>query len=118
MLETKDVSLDNLAGGAVVERFNDALFEVLINILDPNTTLGKRSVTLKVDIKPDENRDFGRVDIICKTSLAPSSPLATKIYIGRDKSGPIATEYNPQQLTLPEPEKAPVTPLKSVGGSN
>jgi len=120
MLEQKDVSLDNLAGGAVVERFNDALAEVLTNILDPNTTLAKRAISLKVEIKPDENRDFGAIDITCKTTLAPSTPLKTKIYIGRDKTGPVATEYNPQQLSLPEPnaEKTAITQLRSVGGQN
>lgn len=118
MLEQKDVSLDNLAGGAVVERFNDAMKEVLGNILDPNTTLAKRAITLKLEIKPDENRDFGRVDITCKTSLAPATPLATKVYIGRDKTGPCATEYNPQQLSLPDTtSKATVSPLRSVGGA-
>jgi len=117
MLEQKDVSLDNLANGAVVERFNDALKEVLGNIIDPNTTHAKRAITLKVEIKPDENRNFGAIDITCKTSLAPTMPLKTKVYIGQDKTGPVATEYNPQQLALPNTsEKGTVSTLRSVGG--
>lgn len=53
MKDQEDVTLSNLAGGGVVERFDDELKVVLKNMLDPNTTLGVREVNLKVKIKPD-----------------------------------------------------------------
>ncbi len=118
MTEPENVSLQNLARGAVVERFDDALRSVLDNIMDPNTTHAAREITLKVKIKPDQNRDFGGVDVTCTTKLAPASPLGTKIFIGRDKTGPVATELDPKQPGLPgvaEP-KASVTKLRAVGG--
>ena len=118
MTEAENVSLQNLARGAVVERFDDALRSVLDNIMDPNTGLTARTITLKVKIKPDQNRDFGGVSVDCDTKLAPPTPLGTKIFIGRDKTGPVATELDPKQPGLPgvaEP-KAPVTKLRAVGG--
>jgi hypothetical protein len=95
------VSLQNLARGAVVERFDDELRKVLDNIIDPNTTLATRKITITVAIKPDKDRDFGGVDVTCKSTLAPASPLGTKIFIGRDKSGAVASEVDPRQHTLP-----------------
>lgn len=118
-LEQEDVSLSNLLGGAVVERFDDEMKAVLKNILDPNTTLSAREITLKVKIKPDQDRDLGKIDIEVKSKLAPSAPLATKVWIGLDKTGPCATEYNPHQPSLPEVNtpRPTVTVLRTAGGN-
>ena len=112
------VSLHNLARGAVVERFDDAFASTLDNILDPNTTLAARTITLKVKIKPDQNRDFGNVDVTCSASLAPASPVQTKIFIGRDRNVAVATEYDSKQPDLPNTTTENVTPIRSVGGKN
>jgi len=58
-LET--VSLDNLGGGAAVEKFNDELVEVLRNIQDPNTSpTAMREIKLTVSLKPAEDRASAR----------------------------------------------------------
>lgn len=114
------VSLSNLARGAVVERFDDELRRCLENIQDPNTTLAVRTITLKVKIKPDQNRDFGGVGVTCSSTLAPACPVETKISIGKDKSGAIATEFDSRQPGLPgvvETKPAAVLPIRSVGGA-
>lgn len=120
--EQEDVSLSNLMMGAACERFDDELKAVLKNILDPNTTLAARKITLEVVIKPDKNRDFGAIDVTCKSKLAPAAPIGTKIFIAATSKGAVATEYNTAQQTLPF-EKLPseaikVTPIRSVGGVN
>jgi hypothetical protein len=58
------IDLADFAGGAVSERFNQELKKVLENIADPNTDPKKaRTVTVKVTLKADENRDIADVDI-------------------------------------------------------
>jgi hypothetical protein len=117
MHEQEDVSLSNLAGGGVVERFDDELKNILANILDPNTTLAAREITLKVKIKPDKNRDFGSIDVEVKSKLAPAMPIGTKVFIAVTPSGAVATEYNPAQQSLPlDMKPGTVTPLRAVGG--
>lgn len=118
-LEAEDVSLSNLLGGGVVERFDDELKAVLRNILDPNTTLSAREITLKVKIKPDKDRDLGQIDIEVKPKMAPAAPLATKVWIGVDKTGPCATEYNPHQPSLAgiDTSRPAPTPLRAIGGN-
>lgn len=54
-LELNQMTLANLGGGAAVERFQEELQKVITNILDPNTEAqAKRSVVLKVTIKPEK----------------------------------------------------------------
>jgi hypothetical protein len=116
--EVADVGLVNLMGGLAVERFNDEFARVLANIVDPNTTLKERSITLKVKIKPDSARDLGRVVIDCDSKMAPVRPMESKVFIAITTKGPVATESNPNQPILPGVAAAggSVTQLRSVGG--
>ena len=94
------VTLANLARGAAVERFDDAFGKICENILDPNTDTQIREITLKVKIKPNENRDFCEATIKCEAKMAGATAVTTQFFIGRDAQGIVATEYNPQQLGL------------------
>lgn len=123
--EQEDVSLANLAMGGAVERFDDELKVVLRNILDPNTTLSARSITLTVKFKPDQNRDFSVASIDVKSKLAPSTPLQTKMFIADTKDGAVATEYSPKEPYLPgtglpgtNATTGNVTPLRTISGGN
>ena len=101
--------------GAAVERFDIALQEVLDNIQDVNTMpKKKRTITLKVEIEPDEQRGIGKVVVACESKLAPVKPFGTHIYMGRDKAGKgVATEMNPQG-SLFDQEKPEKTTEKAV----
>lgn len=116
------VTLENIGNGAAIELFNRELAAVLENILDVNTSeTAKRSITLKIDIKPASDRGMGAVDISCKSTLAPTHSFQTKLFFGRDKNGPKAVEYDPKQPFLPfsgqqpepmnEDKPANVTPI-------
>lgn len=95
------VTLDTLAQGAAIEKFEDELNRVLENILDPNTKpTAARSVTLVVSFKPDEDRSFANTLIEVKAKLAPSRGVGTAIYIDRHAGRAVATEYNPRQMRL------------------
>jgi len=94
------VSLENLGRGAAVEKFDDCLQQVLENILDPNTGASARAVTLKVTIKPNENRTLCSVSIACDPKLVFPKPFVTEMFVGSDGGKVIATEHNPKQDPL------------------
>jgi hypothetical protein len=82
------IDLADFAGGAVSERFNQELKKVLENIADPNTDPKKaRTVTVKVTLKADENRDIADVDISTSCTLVSAKPVATRIIMDRDSKG-------------------------------
>lgn len=102
MTEQPIVSLENLGRGAAVELFDDGLQKVLANINDLNTSAKTtRQVTLKVTIKPSENRDIAEVAIECVPKLAPVAPVGTRIAIGKTLSGKVeAREWNNPQADM------------------
>jgi hypothetical protein len=110
------MSLVGLLGGAAVEAFDYELARVAENVLDPNTVpTTTREITLKVKIKPTPDRELGAVEIHCAAKLAPSQPLATRLYFGMQNGKAIAIENNPKQQKLPEME--PVK-LRAIGGED
>lgn len=92
------INLEKFAEGALAEKFNTGLKEVLENIADPNTEAKKkRKMTVELTFNPDEERELSLVDIVVKTKLMPKKPIATKIMIDRDGNGGIvASEYKNQ----------------------
>ena len=82
------VSLDLIAGGDALMKFNRELGRVTRNILDMNTDAKKkRTITLKIDFVPDEARSNIITTVTCKSTLAPESPAKTLIYLALDASG-------------------------------
>jgi hypothetical protein len=109
------VSLENLGRGAALEKFEDALKAVIADVLDENTTLAARTITLKVTVKPDENRDLCKVGIDCKAGLAPRRPFVTNIFVGMQAGQPVATEHNPNQPPLPGMDRSKVVGINREG---
>ncbi|WP_261178828.1 replication terminator protein [Anaerobacillus sp. CMMVII] len=84
------LDLNNLADGAVAERFNQELRKILENISDPNTDAKKvRKLTLTVSFKADDQRDIAAVGVQAKTTLAPARDIETKIVLDWDSNGQI-----------------------------
>lgn len=99
-----EVTLDNLRSGAAVEMVNNALEEVWANVLDPNTNAtAKRSVVLKIEFKPAQDRASSPVTIAVEKKLASQAAVSAHVNIGTDHNGiAIASEYmNPNQNELP-----------------
>lgn len=92
------INLEKFAGGALAEKMNGVLKEVLENIADPNTDYKfKRKLTLELTFESGEDRELAEVTILAKTKLAPNKPIATKLVIGTDgKGGVLASEYKKQ----------------------
>jgi hypothetical protein len=100
------VSLETFAQGALKERFEDALSQVVENIYDLNTeptTVREISITIK--IKPSESREMAGVRADVKTKLAPHKGIGTAFYMGTIEGEFIAVENNPRQLGFDEAVK-------------
>lgn len=96
--ELQEVSLETLGGGAAIERFNYELEKVLENIGDPNTKAdAMREVTLKIRIKPNEDRSFCVVEIQVNGKLASIKPEHSSFHLTKRGNRMVATEYNPRQ---------------------
>lgn len=92
------INLQTFAGGALAERMNQAIQEVLENIADPNTDVGiKRKLNLEMKFSASEDRELTEVQITAKTKLAPRSSVSTKIIIDRNLDGDVlGTEFKKQ----------------------
>lgn len=105
------ISLEQLAGGALQEKFNTAVRQVLENMQDPNTSFkNKRAVTVKLAFIQNEARTETTVEMSVDTRLAPVMPVRTEMAIGKDlKTGELyAEEYGKQirgQMSLEDYQK-------------
>lgn len=92
------INLQTFAGGALAERMNQAIQEVLENISDPNTDWKpKRKLTMELKFETKEDRELTEVSITAKTKLAPRSTVSTKIIIDRNLEGDVlGTEFKKQ----------------------
>ena len=105
------VNLEEFAGGALQEKFDDAMDKVLTNLMDPNTPWkNKRKINVEITFEQNEDRDDTSVNVSVVPKLAPVKPIATRMAIGKDiKTGEVfAEEYGSQikgQMTLDDYEK-------------
>lgn len=93
------VNLETFAGGALQEKFDAAMEQVLANMLDPNTPWkNKRSITVSVTFEQNEDRDDTTVDVSVVPKLAAAKSIGTRMAIGKDiKTGKLyAEEYGSQ----------------------
>lgn len=82
------LTLANLAGGAVLERFNIEMGKVIANVADPNTDAKKkRTVTIKVTVSPNADRSMATLEIETKAGIMPAVPVSTVIAIDTDYRG-------------------------------
>lgn len=93
------VNLQDFAGGALQEKFNSAMQQVLENMTDPNTSWKtKREINVKISFEQNEDRDDTAVDVSVVAKLAPSKSIGTRMAIGKNiKTGELyAEEYGSQ----------------------
>lgn len=80
-----DLQLSDLANGAVQEKLDIEFKKIFDNIHDLNTNASdKRAVTIKLEFKPDDNRQTVSVTSDFTTKLANVIGVSTTILTGRD----------------------------------
>lgn len=114
------VNLETFAGGALQEKFDDAMEKVLVNMTDPNTPWKiKRKITVEVTFEQNEDRDDSTVNVSVVPKLAPVKPVSTRMAIGKDlETGQVfAEEYGSQcrgQMTLDDYQRDQIVDGKTV----
>jgi len=121
------ITVENLAGGGLVERIHEEIERVVANICDPNTPSTKaRKVKMEMVIKPDEDRSMGSVTVQVSSVLAPPKPIVTAIRLGADPitgevgASELTSGENPNQARLPEVDKnasGKITKFAGNGGN-
>ncbi|MGP9043369.1 replication terminator protein [Cytobacillus kochii] len=82
-----DFPLSELANGAIQEKLDHELEKVFKNIHDPNTKAeDKRTITIKIEFVPDENRQTVKVSSNISLKLANVKDVSTTVLTGVDIS--------------------------------
>lgn len=92
------ISLQEIAGGALQEKADQAFAKVMENMQDPNTPWkNKRKINICLSFGQNEDRTDCTCDIAVDTKLAAVKPVSTKFYTEKDlDTGTIFTqEYGP-----------------------
>lgn len=114
----ENIGLENIAGGAAIEKFDNEFQEVLKNIKDMNfPATEKRKIILELEIKPSPERNYGTASIRCYSKLPKKNDFPSGMYIGTDKNGDVfASENMPKQQTFADFENnqrsEKITPLE------
>lgn len=121
-----EVLLSELNEGALQERFNFELAQVVKNILDPNTDPDKkRKITIDVTVLSDEYREDLIFDVQVKSKLAPRDNVSARVLIGKNAKGEaIANElksgqrgqlyFDEKDSTLKDDKGTPVTEIEET----
>lgn len=94
----KKESILQMGRGAFAERADYEMNRVIDNILDPNTkATAKRKVTLTLEMVPDKERSQISVVVTSKSTLAPTNPAGTTLFVSADANGEmVVVEAVPQ----------------------
>lgn len=80
-----DLPLSALANGAIQEKLDVELGKIFDNIHDPNTKAeDKRTVTIKLEFVPDENRQTVKLNSNIAVKLANVRDVAVTVLTGKD----------------------------------
>ena len=111
-------SILEMAHGAILERVDYEMAKILDNILDANTeATAKRRMTLTLTFAPDGERATVAVSATAKTTLAPTNPAVTSLYLTKREGKAQAVEMVPQipgQTSLDLEEQAMPSALKVI----
>lgn len=106
----KHMNMEEFANGAFTSQINRELEKVTENIQDPNTdATAKRRITVVIEFKPNDARNFVTTGVQAKSTLAPALGAVTALNMGKNlKTGEVeAVEIGnqiPGQMSMDEVE--------------
>lgn len=81
-------SMDKFMGGAMAEKFSEAMDDVAANVLDPNTKADAvRKINIELTINPNKERDIAAITVEVKKRLAGHKPIESRVAFDRDLEG-------------------------------
>lgn len=107
----KHFNMEEFANGAFTQQINRELEKVTQNIQGPNTdATAKRRITVVIEFKPNEERNFVTTGVQAKSTLAPSLGAVTALNMGKNlKTGEVeAVEIGnqiPGQMSIGDMEE-------------
>lgn len=91
--------LDQLMDGAITKRFNDELTRLWDNVYDMRAPATKaRTITLKVTIKPNANRDAAAIFYDIKSAPAAPEALQQTVFMRQRDDGSVQVTEQTDQL--------------------
>ncbi len=108
-------SILQMARGAIQERADYEITKILENILDPNTSAtAARKLTITLTLKPDDTRQNIAVGVVAKSTLSPTNPVTTSLFVADEDTIVEMVPQVPGQLDLDGQEEAPAPVLKMI----
>lgn len=81
-MKAESSSILDMAMGAIKERVDYEMSHIIDNILDPNTNpTKKQKMVLTLELTPDSERRTIQVACTAKSTLVPTNPVATSLYV-------------------------------------
>ena len=78
-------NLETSAGGELSRQINRDIEAVMRNVVDPNTDVkAKRKITVTIEFKPNEQRNFITTNVNSKPTLAPARGAVTALGVQQD----------------------------------
>lgn len=115
MDERAKKSILEMCSGAFQERVDYEMKRLVDNILDPNTDpTAKRKIQITLELKPDQERTNVAVSCAAKSSLAPTAPVVTMLYIADQNTVIEMTPQMPGQLNMEGDEQEPPAQLRLI----
>ena len=101
---TRDLTISTMEGGAVIERLELALKEVLADCADINKLPdGCREISCKIRVKPDGSRVVLALSVDINTKLGPRYPIGAMAWLNEDSGTAIEPTGKQQELPLEMP---------------
>jgi len=117
MNESQKKSILQMCNGAFQERADYEMSRLIDNITDPNTDpCAKRKITITLELKPDAERQTVAVACSVKSTLAPTYPVATMLYIADTDTVIEMTPQIPGQMGVNGDEQEAPFQLRLVNG--
>lgn len=107
-----EINFGNVCEGAMIEAFEIELKKVLANIADIATpALAKRTINLKVEFAPKEDRVQIMTAFSCNSKLAQLVPSVSRVFMAKDDQGNLyALKEDPRQMHIFSPPKIKEAP--------